>query len=56
MIGHSGQIELGLVACFLDADHAAWGAPFACCEGARLSYEGDPTRFTDCEILRLPAP
>lgn len=54
-IGHSGQLEVGLVTCFLEADHAAWGGQFACCEGARLSYEGDPPRFTDCEILRVGA-
>ena len=53
-IGHSGQIEVALVTCFLDADHAAWGAPFAPLEGARLSYAGDPPRFTACEMLRLP--
>jgi broad specificity phosphatase PhoE len=55
VIGHSGQIEVALVTCFLDADHAAWGAPFACCEGARLGYAGDPPRFTSVSILRESA-
>ena len=54
-IGHSGQIEVALVTCFLDADHAAWGGPFAPLEGARLGYEGDPPRFTTVTILRAPA-
>lgn len=51
-IGHSGQIELALVACFPNADHASWGGPFAPLEGARLGFDGDPPRFTGCEILR----
>jgi broad specificity phosphatase PhoE len=55
VIGHSGQIEVALVTCFLDADHAAWGGAFDCCEGARLSYDGDPPRFTAVSILREPA-
>jgi hypothetical protein len=55
VIGHSGQIEVALVTCFLDADHAAWGGPFAPLEGARLRYEGDPPRFTAVTILRASA-
>jgi broad specificity phosphatase PhoE len=55
VIGHSGQIEVALVTCFLEADHAAWGGPFACCEGARLSFDGDPPRFTAVASLREPA-
>jgi broad specificity phosphatase PhoE len=51
-ISHSGEIELGLVACFPDADHAAWGGGFAPCEGARLYFEGEPERFTRIELLR----
>jgi hypothetical protein len=54
VIGHSGQLELGLVACFPEADHATWGGPFACCEGARLSFDGDPPRFVDVTLLREP--
>ncbi len=52
MITHSGDIELGLVTCFPDADHGAWGSIFAECEGARLQYAGDPPRFVGIEILR----
>jgi broad specificity phosphatase PhoE len=52
MICHSGDIETALVACFPDADHAAWGGPFAPCEGARLVFAGDPPRFTGVTLLR----
>ena len=52
-IGHSGQLEAGLVACYPDADHAAWGKGFAACEGARLRFEGDPAYFQSLEVLRL---
>lgn len=52
MIGHSGELETALVACFPDADHAAWGGTFAPCEGFRLTFEGAPERFTRVEILR----
>jgi broad specificity phosphatase PhoE len=53
LIAHSGDIECGLVAIFPDADHAAWGKPFDCCEGARLAFAGDPPRFASVEILRV---
>jgi broad specificity phosphatase PhoE len=56
VVGHSGQLEAALVACLPRADHGAWGAPFACCEGARLAFAGDPPRFTGCDILRVAAP
>lgn len=52
MIGHSGELEIGLVACFPHADHAGWGAPFDICEGARLEFAGQPERFTTVEFLR----
>ena len=52
VIAHSGDIETALVACFPDADHAAWGATFNPCDGARLLFEGDPPYFRDVEILR----
>jgi broad specificity phosphatase PhoE len=54
VVGHSGDLETGLVACLPDADHASWGAPFGCCEGARLTFDGDPARFCAVEFLRLP--
>lgn len=50
-ISHSGVIEAGAVACLPDADHRAWGGPFAYCEGVRLALDGE--RFTAAEILRV---
>ena len=35
------------------ADHAAWGGPFGICEGARLTFAGDPAHFTAVELLRV---
>jgi broad specificity phosphatase PhoE len=52
VIGHSGELEAGLVACLPSADHAAWGAAFAPLEGARLTIDGDPPWFKTVEILR----
>jgi hypothetical protein len=52
VIGHSGDLESALVACFPEADHSAWGAPFGPCEGARLMFEGEPPRFTKVDLLR----
>jgi len=55
VVTHSGDIELALVSCFPDADHAAWGGVFAPCEGARITFGGDPPRFLDLTPIRLPA-
>ncbi|HEX3916089.1 MAG TPA: hypothetical protein VHW60_02040 [Caulobacteraceae bacterium] len=52
VISHSGEIELPLVACFPEADHATWGQMFAPCEGVRLTFDGDPPRFTQLTLLR----
>ena len=52
MIGHSGELEVGLVACFPNADYSNWGEPFNVCEGARLRFSGIPEHFTEVEILR----
>jgi broad specificity phosphatase PhoE len=52
VIGHSGDLEIALVACFPQADHAAWGGQFGICEGARLTFAGDPAHFTAVELLR----
>lgn len=52
VISHSGELEIALITCFPQADHAAWGASFDYCEGARLTFAGDPARFTAIEILR----
>ena len=51
-IGHSGELELALVAAFPQADHAQWGKPFSHCEGARLIFAGDPAHFSDVQLLR----
>ena len=53
MIGHSGELEIALVACFPDVEHADWGGPFAQCEGARLRFGGTPARFVGLELLRV---
>jgi hypothetical protein len=52
VIGHSGELEMALVACFPLADHAAWGGPFGPCEGARLVFAGEPAHFQAVAILR----
>jgi broad specificity phosphatase PhoE len=52
VVGHSGELEIPLVACFPHADHAAWGRLFGPCEGARLVFGGDPEHFTAFELLR----
>ena len=52
VIGHSGELEIGLVACFPHADHSDWGAPFGVCEGARLVFSGELEHFTAVEFLR----
>lgn len=51
-IGHSGELELALVAAFPRADHAQWGGCFRHCEGARLTFAGELARFTDLQLLR----
>lgn len=52
VIGHSGELEAGLIACLADADHKAWGNTFGPCEGARLHYQVN--RYRSVEILRVP--
>jgi hypothetical protein len=52
VIGHSGELEIVLVACFPWADHTTWGGPFGPCEGARLVFAGEPAHFQAVEILR----
>jgi broad specificity phosphatase PhoE len=51
-IGHSGELELALVACFPHANHTSWGAPFGPLEGARLQFGGEPEHFVGLELLR----
>jgi broad specificity phosphatase PhoE len=52
LIGHSGELELGLACCFPAADHAAWDPGFGPLEGARLMFDGDPAGFTGLTLLR----
>ena len=56
VIGHSGEIEAPLVSCFPHADYASWGQTFGPCEGARITFEGEPAYFTGIEIVRVPNP
>jgi broad specificity phosphatase PhoE len=51
-IGHAGDLELALIACFPNADHTMWGAQFGPLEGARLRFGGHPEHFTALEFLR----
>lgn len=53
VIGHSGELEAALIACFPTAEHRAWGRFFGACEGARLRFEGEPAHFTSIELIRL---
>lgn len=52
-IGHSGDLEAGLVSCLPKADHASWGSRFEPMEGAVLEFSGHPARFRSAEILRV---
>ena len=52
-IGHAGELEAALVACFPNDPHGEWGAMFKPMEGARLTFSGEPARFTSVQILRL---
>lgn len=52
-VGHSGELEAALVACFPDADHSSWGGLLGPCEGAQLSFVGEPTHFRAVEMIRL---
>jgi broad specificity phosphatase PhoE len=51
VINHGGIVEMGAVACLPDADLAAWGPHFECCEGVRLFWEDG--KFVSAEILRV---
>lgn len=51
-IGHSGEIEAALVACFPNEDHSAWGAAFGPLEGARIDFNGEPAHYRNVELLR----
>ena len=51
VINHGGVLELGVVACLPNADHAAWGSHFEPCEGVRLFH--DNGKFVNAEVLRI---
>ena len=53
LVGHSGELEAGLIACFPEEDHAAWGQFFGPCEGARLHFANELSYFDGVEILRV---
>jgi broad specificity phosphatase PhoE len=48
IVSHGRIIEAGLVACIPDGDVAAWGRPFAHCEGVRMTY--DQGRFASMQL------
>jgi broad specificity phosphatase PhoE len=50
IISHGGALEPALVSCLPDADHGSWGAPFAHCDGARLTI--DHGQFISVEFHR----
>ncbi len=51
-VGHSGEIEAALVACFPGEDHVKWGSAFGPLEGARIEFGGEPAHYRTLEILR----
>jgi len=51
-VGHSGELEAALVACFPNADYSSWGHQFGPCEGARLEFSGEPQCWRGVEFLR----
>src|SRR6185503_19041680 len=52
VINHGGVLELGVVACLLDADYESWGDAADYCEGARLFWENG--KCVKAEVLRVP--
>src|SRR5688500_12493888 len=52
VVNNGGVLELGVVACFPDADYASWGDAADYCEGARLFWE-DGT-CVKADVLRVP--
>jgi broad specificity phosphatase PhoE len=51
VINHGGVLELGVVACFPEADYASWGDAADYCEGARLAWEDG--KCVNAEVLRV---
>ncbi|WP_157683560.1 phosphoglycerate mutase family protein [Microlunatus soli] len=52
-IGHSGDLEYGLVGALPEADHSDWGGNFGPLEGALLEFTGEPARFSSAQLLRV---
>lgn len=52
-IGHSGDLEAGLISCLPKADHVSWGPRLKPMEGAVLEFAGEPARFRRAELLRV---
>jgi len=50
-VNHGGVVEMGVVACFRDAEYASWGEAVSYCEGARLFWEDG--KFVNAELLRV---
>ncbi len=51
VITHGGVVEIGAVACFPNANHAAWGNYVECCEGVRMEW--DAGKFVNLKVLRV---
>jgi hypothetical protein len=51
MVSHGQLMEVAIVCCVPEADHATWGKPLAHCEGARLTVADGS--ITDVDILRV---
>ena len=51
VVNHGGILEMGVVACFLDADYEAWGEAVDYCEGARLYWQDG--KFVEAEVVRV---
>ena len=52
-VGHAGELEAALVACFPNEPHDQWGGMFEPMEGARLTFSGEPAKFDSVQIFRL---
>lgn len=51
VINHGGVLELGVTACFPDADYESWGEAVHYCEGARLFWKDG--KCVNAEVLRV---
>ena len=51
VVNHGGILELGVVACFPDADYESWGDGADYCEGARLYWQDG--KCVNAKVLRV---